>query len=391
MKNIKRVTNLLLVVVMLLAMNITAFAAVADTGFSDVAADAWYADAVEYVRDNNLMSGTSATEFSPNASASRAMLVTVLYRSAGSPAVSTAAAFSDVAAGAYYADAVSWASANGIVSGYEDGRFGSNDPVSREQIVTILWRYTGSPAAAVGADFADSDSISDFSVQAVDWAQEQGVVDGKNGNRFDPKGTATRAEIATILQNFMTLEQGGSQEPSQNGNQELNQSGNALVVYFSATGNTEKVADTIAETLGADTFELIPTDPYTDDDLDWTADGSRVSVEHDNTAQRVVELTASTVDNWDTYDTVFIGYPIWWGIAAWPTDSFIEANDFTGKTVIPFCTSSSSGMGRSGELLAEMAQTGNWLEGQRFSASASEAAVREWVNGLNLNTADSAE
>ena len=97
-----------------------------------------------------------------------------------------------------------------------------------------------------------------------------------------------------------------------------------------------------------------------------------------------MELTETTVDGWEDYDTVFIGYPIWWGIAAWPVDNFINANDFTGKTVIPFCTSSSAGLGESGELLAELAGTGNWLEGQRFRSGVAEADVVEWVNGLNL-------
>ena len=106
--------------------------------------------------------------------------------------------------------------------------------------------------------------------------------------------------------------------------------------------------------------------------------------EHEDESLRDIALVADTVDNWDSYDTVFIGYPIWWGIAAWPVDSFIEANDFTGKTVIPFCTSSSSGLGQSGELLAEMAGTGNWQEGHRFSSSVSEADVQEWLDGLNL-------
>lgn len=99
---------------------------------------------------------------------------------------------------------------------------------------------------------------------------------------------------------------------------------------------------------------------------------------------RDVALTTTEVSNWDEYDTVFIGYPIWWGIAAWPVDGFVQANDFTGKTVIPFATSSSSGMGQSGELLAEMAGTGNWLEGQRFSSGVSADSVREWVNGLGV-------
>lgn len=162
------------------------------------------------------------------------------------------------------------------------------------------------------------------------------------------------------------------------------ESGKTLVVYFSASGNTEAVAGYIAEAANADTFELVPAEPYSDEDLDWTADGSRVNKEHDDESLRDIELVETTAPDWDSYDTVFIGYPIWWGIAAWPVNGFIEANDFTGKTVIPFCTSSSSGLGESGELLAEAAGTGNWLEGQRFSSHPSEEDVRSWVDGLAL-------
>lgn len=160
--------------------------------------------------------------------------------------------------------------------------------------------------------------------------------------------------------------------------------GNTLVVYYSATGNTEQAANYIADITGGDLFELEPADPYTDADLNYSDDSSRVVREHDNPDERNVELVADTVDNWDEYDTVFIGYPIWWGIAAWPVDTFIEANDFTGKTVIPFCTSASSGLGESGQLLEEMAGTGNWLEGQRFRSSASEKDVVAWVNSLGV-------
>ena len=151
-----------------------------------------------------------------------------------------------------------------------------------------------------------------------------------------------------------------------------------------ATGNTEQVANYIAGITGGDLFELEPVEPYSSDDLDWTDDNSRVSQEYYDESLRDVELVADTVENWDSYDTVFIGYPIWWGIAAWPTDSFVEANDFTGKTVIPFCTSSSSGLGESGELMAELAGTGDWQEGMRFRSSASEADVEEWIDSLGL-------
>ena len=169
-------------------------------------------------------------------------------------------------------------------------------------------------------------------------------------------------------------------EDSQSG-----ENGGVLVVYYSATGNTEAVAGYIAEATGGDLFELEPAEPYTDADLNWTDENSRVTLEHEDESLRDVELVADTVDNWDSYDTVFIGYPIWWGIAAWPVDTFVEANDFTSKTVIPFCTSSSSGLGQSGELLAEMAGTGDWLEGQRFRSSASQEDVTEWVASLGLN------
>lgn len=157
---------------------------------------------------------------------------------------------------------------------------------------------------------------------------------------------------------------------------------NVLVVYYSATGNTEQVAQYIADSTGGDLFELEPVDPYTSDDLNWTDDNSRVSQEHADESLRDVELVADTVDNWDQYDTVFIGYPIWWGIAAWPVDGFVEANDFSGKTVIPFCTSSSSGLGESGQLLADMAGTGDWQEGQRFRSSASQEDVQSWIEEL---------
>lgn len=161
-------------------------------------------------------------------------------------------------------------------------------------------------------------------------------------------------------------------------------SGKTLVVYFSASGNTENAANYIAKATNGDLFELEPKDAYTDDDLNWRDESSRVNYEHDNESARDIELVSSTVDNWDEYDTVFIGYPIWWQIAAWPVDNFVKNNDFTGKTVVPFCTSTSSGLGESGKLLEEMAGTGNWLDGERFSERVSESDVADWVNSLDI-------
>lgn len=163
-----------------------------------------------------------------------------------------------------------------------------------------------------------------------------------------------------------------------------NEDNNVLVVYYSATGNTEEVANTIADATQGTLFELEPVQPYTDEDLNWTDDNSRVVYEHENEDQRNVELVSTEVENWDLYDTVFIGYPIWWGIAAWPVNSFIENNDFSNKTVIPFCTSSSSGIGDSSELLAQMAQSGDWQKGQRFSSSSSQEDIQNWLDELGL-------
>ena len=158
--------------------------------------------------------------------------------------------------------------------------------------------------------------------------------------------------------------------------------GKTLVVYFSATGNTERVAEVIAETTGGELFELEPVDPYTDEDLNYTDDNSRVSQEYADESLRNVELVADTVDDWQDVERVYIGYPVWWGIATWPVNTFVEANDFTGKTVIPFCTSASSGLGDSGELLAELAGTGDWQEGMRFRSSVSDEDVVAWVESL---------
>lgn len=156
----------------------------------------------------------------------------------------------------------------------------------------------------------------------------------------------------------------------------------SLVVYYSSTGNTKTVAKYIADETSSDLFELIPKELYTNDDLNWNNKDSRVCIEHDNPDKRNVELSSTTIDNWDSYDTVYIGYPIWWGIAAWPVNTFISANDFTGKTVIPFCTSASSELGESGKLLAEMTGTGNWQEGKRFSSGASKDDVVSWIDTI---------
>lgn len=159
-------------------------------------------------------------------------------------------------------------------------------------------------------------------------------------------------------------------------------SGKTLVVYFSATGSTKAAAEAIAAATDGDLLELEPTEPYTSADLDYNNADSRVSREHDDESLRDVALKTTTVDNWADYDTVYIGYPIWWGIAAWPVDTFVKANDFTGKMVIPFCTSASSGIGESATQLAALAGTGDWQDGQRFPSAVTQQEVADWVKSL---------
>ncbi len=163
------------------------------------------------------------------------------------------------------------------------------------------------------------------------------------------------------------------------------EAGKTLVVYFSASGNTERVAGYIADALNADVFELVPVEPYSDADLNWRDPSSRVNKEHNDPALQDIPLQQNTVENWDEYDHVFIGYPLWWRAAAWPVNTFVKVNDFTGKTVIPFCTSQADGFGNSGAGLAEMAGSGNWLEGIRFREKPSEEDVVQWLKELDLN------
>ena len=380
MKICKRFGALLLALVLTFSLSVTAFAAVEDTGFSDVDADDWFAASAVYVRDNGIMNGTSATTFDPNGTTSRGQIAAILYRAAGSPAASGGTAYSDVAETAYYASAVRWASASGVVTGYDDGTFRPNDPITRQQMAAILWRCAGSPAAESGTDYADESAIASYAVTAVDWARDAGVISGRDGNRFDPSGRATCAQAVVILHRYLELTGANAGEaPEPSGEPRV------LVACFSATGNTEGVAEAIAQATGGDLFAITPADPYTSADLDWTDADSRVVYEYENPEERDVALAQETPTGWDDYDVVFLGYPIWWGIAAWPVSSFVAANDFDGKTVIPFCTSSSSGLGESGDLLAELADADTWLEGQRFRGGASQADVAAWVESLDLS------
>ena len=159
---------------------------------------------------------------------------------------------------------------------------------------------------------------------------------------------------------------------------------NILVAYFSATGHTKGIAEMIAEATGADVFVMEPVEPYSSDDLRYSDPDSRVSQEHDDLENTHVELEEATPENFDDYDIVYLGFPLWWGHASWVINDFVTENDFEGKTIVPFCTSASSGYGDNTEYLEGMASSGTWVEGARFSASASEDEVQEWLDSLDL-------
>lgn len=172
-------------------------------------------------------------------------------------------------------------------------------------------------------------------------------------------------------------------EPEKKPEEQPEISSKAIVVFYSATNNTRRVSNIIASHLNTSTFELVPVEPYSSSDLNYNDSSSRVSREHTD-SNRHVELTSTTIPAFDTYDTIFIGYPIWWGEASWVLDDFVKKNDFTGKTVIPFATSASSPLGDSAKNLAAKSTTGTWLAGIRFRSSASESEITDWVDGLNL-------
>ena len=175
--------------------------------FSDIAPDAWYADAVRYVSESGLMSGTSETTFGPDAETTRGMIVTILWRLEGTPAPASTPTFADVTNGQYYTDAVAWAASNGITGGYSNGLFGPDDPITREQMAAILYRYTqakgwDSTTSADLSDYSDAAQISFYALPALQWANGAGLITGTSDATISPDGSATRAQAAAILMRF---------------------------------------------------------------------------------------------------------------------------------------------------------------------------------------------
>ncbi|WP_159456352.1 flavodoxin [Intestinibacillus massiliensis] len=475
-------------------------AAAPDAGaFTDVPEDAWYAEAVHFCTEQGIMGGTTGTAFSPNGSMTRSMLAAVLYRMAGSPPVAANVSFADAVRDAWYRDAVSWASGAGVLSGYGNGVFGVEDPVTREQIAAVLWRCAGTPAAGTAAvGFDDAALLSDWAQPAVGWAKASGILNGKSGNRFDPQAELTRGEAAVLLYRYLNRNQADMPPSSRlltisvdgkdftavleenalaralaerlpltvsmgelNGNEKYHylpeslptdperpgtiQAGDLmlygsdclvlfyksfpssysytrlgqitdpaglaeavgggavevtfrmqaqgsvpntdtgskiLVAYFSATGTTRSAAESAADALNADLYEIVPGTPYTADDLDYNNSSSRANREQSDTFAR--PAISRDVNKMEGYDVVFLGYPIWHGQAPRIICTFLERYDFTGKTIVPFCTSHSSGIGSSDTNLHALAPGADWRAGRRFPGGTGREAITSWIGGLEL-------
>lgn len=383
----KRLISLLVTVCMVCLMTMTSCSAAnipqmsnetekaPTAAFTDVPANAWYAEAIAYMQEHGIMNGYGNGKFGPEDTLTRAQFAQIFYNMAGQPAASAQSAFTDVAESAWYAKATSWAAENGVMSGYGGGAFGPDDPTTREQAVAILWRYGGSPASSKTANVSDAASVSAWAQTAVQWADANSILDGMLSNRqFSPKANIKRGEIASMLYHYLS-DYAGSQPTQLTG-------GKTLVAYFSATGTTRQLAEHAADILGADLYEIIPETPYTSDDLNYNNSSSRANREQNNTSAR--PAISGSVQNMADYDVVFLGYPIWHGQAPRIISTFLESYDFSGKTIVPFCTSHSSGIGSSDTNLHILAANANWLSGRRFAGGTSHSTIEEWIGGLDL-------
>lgn len=321
----------------LLLAGLLSICAASASVFTDVPAGASYAPAVSWCVEKQLMNGVGNGRFNPNGTLDRATLATVLYRASGKPAITTVPAFTDVRAGLWYSDAVAWAAGAGILQGVGGNHFNPAGPVTQVQLDVIMRRYQG---------------------ENPDWPG-------------DPtEKPATRAEVAVALQTHLKDQMDA-----------LAAGKKVLVAYFSESGNTRDIAGKIAGATGGTLFELVPETPYSKADLNYSNSDCRAKREQDNPGTRPV--VASVVEDLENYDTVFLGYPIWFGAPPKIVSTFLESYDFSDKTVIPFCTSGSSPYSDSG--LPELAKGADWVTGRRFTAGAAASEVSDWVKGLALS------
>ena len=377
----KKIISIVLALTMVFALAIPALA----SNYADVADGAWYAEAVEALREKEIMNGVGSGKFGPSETFTRAQLAAVLYRMAGSPAVTGEDSFTDTESGTWYSDAVLWASQNKVVNGMGNGLFGTDEAATQEQLTVMLWRDAGSYvldrekyASAEGVE----NQASDWAFDAVVWAKAEALI--ADLDAYAPTEAASRAQVADMVYRYLKVKEQFARVDAVSGaTQKADGDGKVLVAYFSATGSTAGIAKHIADATGAMLYEIRPETPYTSADLNYSDSSTRATREQNDASAR--PAIAGKVENMANYDVVFLGYPIWWGQAPKILYTFVESYSFDGKTVIPFCTSGSSGIGSSATNLQKSTSGANWLAGNRFSAGAPRESVVSWINGLGLD------
>lgn len=251
-----------------------------------------------------------------------------------------------------------------------------------KKIMTILFTVlmAVSFAACAGGNKSTAEKTPEAGKQAeslpagndsADNTQPESTPETTQGNEQTTGGANTEAETDT-------------EAKAEAGNEPVSEAEGTkiLVAYFSATNATEGVAETIAKSLSADIYEIVPEQPYTDADLDWNDDKSRSTIEMNDPSAR--PAISGTVENMEQYDILFIGYPIWWGDAPRILCTFMESYDFSGKTIVPFCTSGGSGIGSSAANLEELTSGAEWLSGKRLNGGSAQSEIAEWINSLGL-------
>ena len=321
--------------------------------FSDVSSDAWYAKALIWCQKNGIMSGTSDTTFTPEGTLNHTMLTSILSQMNDRSANTAPPTFKDT------------------LTDYDE----KNDPVTREQAVTLLWQYAGSPNSTASVEFSDTTSISSWAQIAIRWANTNGLLEGMiNDQQFSPKANIKRKEVASMLYHYFTDYTVNQQNPV---------SGKTLVAYFSATGNTQNIAQYIATATKANLYEIVPEVPYTDADLNYRNSSSRTMLEYNDLSCR--PAISEKLDNIAEYDIIFLGYPIWYGQAPRIINTFLDSYYFRGKTIVPFCTSNSSRIGSSDTNLHSLAPEANWISGHRFKTRTVSSEINAWLDELQLS------
>mgnify|MGYP002510613382 CR=1 FL=1 len=364
MRGQKRLTALCMSAILTLALSVAVFAAVEDTGFSDVDTSAWYAEAVIYCREHSLMTGVGNKQFAPESCLTRAMLVTILWWQAGSPTVNYLMQFSDVPEGQWYSEAVRWSASEGLIVGYGDGRFGTNDLITQAHLNIVLNKYTDRPV---------TENIPGFTGGDI---------------------PVTRAQTAEVMWNLAQNDPGEGSSVlvayfSRYGNTDYDSdvdattSASVVVENGQRQGSTEHIARMVADQTGGDLHLIETAEEYPADFNDV------VEQNHREISNGTRPALSSHVDLAD-YDVIFIGYPVWASNAPTPVLSFLEDQNLSGKTVIPFCTHDGYGAGSSYSAIRSSStgaavEQGLAVDSSRVSSV--QSTVASWLNGLDLPAA----